>query len=46
MSKGARFLGFLRFQEIGVLGGNSSILLDLASFGGTNHSYGMPKSYS
>jgi hypothetical protein len=42
MSKGAQFLGFPRFRESGVLGVNPFIPLDLASFGGPNHSYVMP----
>jgi hypothetical protein len=42
VSKGARFGGFLRFRVSCVLGGNPSIPLDLACFGGQNHSYGMP----
>jgi hypothetical protein len=46
MSKGARFSGFLRFYESRVLGGISSIPLDSTSFGGPNHSYGMPMRYS
>jgi hypothetical protein len=40
------FGGFFRFQESGVLGGNPSIPLDLASFGGLNRSYGIPMRYS
>jgi hypothetical protein len=46
MSKGAQFWGFLRFRESGVLGGNPSIPLNSTSFGGPNHSYGMPMRYS
>jgi hypothetical protein len=42
VGKGARFWGSLRFRESGVLGGNPSIPLDLASFGGPNRSYWMP----
>jgi hypothetical protein len=44
--KGARFGGFLRFRESGVLGGNPSIPLNLASFGEPNRSFGMPMRYS
>jgi hypothetical protein len=46
VSKGARFWGFPRFRESGVLGGNPSIPLDLVSFGGPNHGYGMSMRYS
>jgi hypothetical protein len=46
VGKGARFGGFSRFRESGVLGGNPSIPLDLASCGGPNHSYGMSMMYS
>jgi hypothetical protein len=46
VSKGARFWGFLRFRVRGILGGNPSIPLDLAIFGGPNHGYGMPMRYS
>jgi hypothetical protein len=46
VGKGARFRSFLRFWESGVLGGNPSIPLDLASFGGLNRIYGMPMRYS
>jgi hypothetical protein len=46
VSEGARFGGFLRFRVSGVLGGNPSIHLDLASFGGPNCSYGIPMRYS
>jgi hypothetical protein len=41
MSKGARFWGFLGSRVRGVLGGISSILLDLARFGGQNLGYGV-----
>jgi hypothetical protein len=43
VNKGARFWGFLRFRESGVLGGNHSIPLDSLSFGGQNRSYGCPR---
>jgi hypothetical protein len=33
-------------MESGVLGGNPSIPLGSMSFGGSNHSYGMPMKYS
>jgi hypothetical protein len=33
------------FQESGILGGNPSIPLDLASFSGSNRGYGMPMTY-
>jgi hypothetical protein len=46
VSKGARFWGFPRFRESGVLGGNPTIPLDLTSSGGPNRSYGMPMRYS
>jgi hypothetical protein len=46
VSKGARFWGFLRFRESGVLGGNPSIPLDSTSFGEPNNSYGKPMMYS
>jgi hypothetical protein len=46
MSKGARFWDFLGFRVRGILGGNPSIPLDLASFGGPNHGYGLPMRYS
>jgi hypothetical protein len=42
VSKGARFLGFRCSRVRGVLGGISSIPLDLASFGGQNLGYGVP----
>ena len=42
MSKGAQFWGFLGPRVRGVLGGNPSIPLDLASFGGPNLGYGVP----
>jgi hypothetical protein len=42
MSKGARFWGFRCSRVAGVLGGISSIPLDLASFGGSNLGYGVP----
>jgi hypothetical protein len=42
MSKGAQFWGFRRSRVRGVLGGISSILLDLASFGGQNLVYVLP----
>jgi hypothetical protein len=42
MGKGVRFAGFIKFQESGVLGGNPSIPLDLASFGGPNLAMGCP----
>jgi hypothetical protein len=42
VSKGARFWGFLGSRVRGVLGGISSIPLDLASFGGPNLGYGVP----
>jgi hypothetical protein len=41
MSKASRFLGFLLSRVRGVLGGISSIPLDLASFSGPNLGYGM-----
>jgi hypothetical protein len=41
MSKGARFQGFLGSRVRGVLGGISSIPLNLASFGGPNLGYGV-----
>jgi hypothetical protein len=41
--KGARFWGFLGSRVRGVLGGISSIPLILASFGGPNLGYGVPK---
>jgi hypothetical protein len=40
--KGARFWGFRCSRVRGVLGGISSIALDLASFGGQNLGYGLP----
>jgi hypothetical protein len=46
VSKGARFWGFLRSRVRGVFGEISSFPLDLPSFGGPNHSYGMPMRYS
>jgi hypothetical protein len=46
MGKGARFEVFLLVLGIGVLGGNPWIAFDLVSFGGSNHSYGMPMRYS
>jgi hypothetical protein len=42
MSKGARFWGFRCSRFRGVLGGISSIHLDLASFGGQNLGHGVP----
>jgi hypothetical protein len=42
MSKGTQFWGFLLSRVRGVLGGISSIPLDLASFGGPNLGYGVP----
>jgi hypothetical protein len=42
MCKAAQFWGFRRSMVRGVLGGISLILLDLASFGGPNLSYGVP----
>jgi hypothetical protein len=42
MSKGARFWDFLGCRVRGVLGGISSIPLDLSSFGGPNLGYGVP----
>jgi hypothetical protein len=42
VGKGAQCGGFLRFWESGALGRNPSIPLDLASFGGPNHSIGCP----
>jgi hypothetical protein len=42
MSKGARFWGFRCSRVRGVLGGISSIPLDLASFGRPNLGYGVP----
>jgi hypothetical protein len=41
VSYGARFWGFWFSRVRGVLGGISSIPLDLASFGGQNHDYGL-----
>jgi hypothetical protein len=41
VSEGARFWGFRCSRVRGVLGGISSIPLDLASFGGHNHGYGL-----
>jgi hypothetical protein len=41
MGKGSQFWGFLWFRESGVLGGNPSIPLDLARFGGPNRGYGI-----
>jgi hypothetical protein len=41
-SKGAQFWGFWCSRVRGVIGGISSIPLDLASFGGQNLSYGVP----
>jgi hypothetical protein len=41
-SKGARFWGFRCSRVGGVLGGISSISLDLAIFGGQNLGYGVP----
>jgi hypothetical protein len=41
-SKGARFWVFLLSRVRGILGGISSIHLDLASFGGRNLGYGVP----
>jgi hypothetical protein len=46
VSKGARFWGFLLSRVRGVLGGISSISLDLVSFSRPNHGYGMPMRYS
>jgi hypothetical protein len=42
MSKVPRFWGFWCSRVRGVLGGISSIPLDLASFGGKNLGYGVP----
>jgi hypothetical protein len=42
VSKGAQFWGFRCSRVRGVLGGISSIPLDLASFGGQNLGYGVP----
>jgi hypothetical protein len=42
VSKGARFWGFRCSRVRGVLGGISSISLNLASFGGPNLGYGVP----
>jgi hypothetical protein len=42
VSKGAQFWGFLFSRVRGVLGGISSIPLDLTSFGGANFGYGVP----
>jgi hypothetical protein len=42
VSKGARFWGFLFSRVRGVVGGFSSIPLNLASFGGPNLGYGVP----
>jgi hypothetical protein len=42
VSKGARFWGFQCYRVRGVLGGISSIPLDLASFGGPNLGYVVP----
>jgi hypothetical protein len=42
MSKGAQFWGYRCSRVRGVLGGISSIPLDLASFGGPNLVYGVP----
>jgi hypothetical protein len=42
MSKGARFWGFWCSSIRGVLGGISSIPLDLASFSGPTIFYGVP----
>jgi hypothetical protein len=41
VSKGAPFCGFRCFRVRGVLGGISSIPLELASFGGQNLGYGV-----
>jgi hypothetical protein len=46
MSKGARFWGFQCSRVRSVLGGISSIPLDLASFGGQNIGYGVPMRFS
>jgi hypothetical protein len=46
VSKGARFWGFLGSRFRGVLGGISSIALDLASFGGPNLGYAVPMRFS
>jgi hypothetical protein len=46
VGKGARFGIFLEVLWRGVLGVHLSIPLDLVSFGGSNHSYGMPMRYS
>jgi hypothetical protein len=46
VSKGVRFWGFLLFRVRGVLGGISSIPLNLASFSGPNIGYGVPMRYS
>jgi hypothetical protein len=42
VSKGAQFWGFRCSRVRGVLGGISSIPLDLVSFGGPNLGYGVP----
>jgi hypothetical protein len=42
VSKGARFWGFRCYRVRGVLGGISSIPLDLASFGRQNLGYEVP----
>jgi hypothetical protein len=42
VSKGAWFWGFLGSRVRGILGGISSIPLDLARFGGQNLGYGVP----
>jgi hypothetical protein len=41
VSQGARFWGFRCSRVRGVLGGISSIPLDLAGFGGQNRGYGL-----
>jgi hypothetical protein len=46
VSKGARCWCFLLSRVRGVIGEISSIPLDLASFGGPNHDYGMPMRHS
>jgi hypothetical protein len=46
VSRGAQFLGFLLSRVRGILGGVSSIPLDLASFGGPNLGYGVPMRFS
>jgi hypothetical protein len=46
VSKEAQFWSFLWSRVRVVLGGNPSIPLDLASFGGPNCYYGMPMRYS